>query len=258
VQKPFYPARNGYFFYKTFTARFIKKSSAIVTLSQYIQEELAVRFKVQEQAIKTIGSGIDASFKPLKWEEREVIKERFAEGYEYFVFLGGLHTKANFLSVLKAFSIFKKWQKSGMKLIIVRNAYEGFEKELERLSSYKFRSEVFIKKDLSKIDKAAIVGASYALIFPSYYPGFPVPVLKAIQSGVPVIASNNSSICEIAAEAVLYIDPAKPEEIAEQMKRIFKDEQLRNKLIEAGKLRSKLFSWDKTAALLWQVIEQTV
>ncbi len=47
-------------------------------------------------------------------------------------------------------------------------------------------------------------------------------------------------------------------EIAEQMKRIFKDEQLRNNLIEAGKIRSKLFTWDKTAALLWEVIEQTV
>jgi alpha-1,3-rhamnosyl/mannosyltransferase len=71
-----------------------------------------------------------------------------------------------------------------------------------------------------------------------------------------VISSNNSSIVEFAGNAALYIDPTKPEDIAAQMKKIYKDEQLRNQLIEEARTKSKLHNWDNTARLLWQLIQQ--
>ncbi|MCW3110178.1 MAG: glycosyltransferase family 1 protein [Segetibacter sp.] len=258
LKKRIYSPRNNYFYYKKYSSAFIKKSKSIVTLSNFVKEELAARYQVKKEAVQTLGSGTSASFKPIEWEEREEIKAQFAQGCEYFVFTGGLHPRANLLNLLKAFSIFKKWQKTNMKLVITGRFDTAFEKELDKLNSYKYRNEVFIKRDLSQTEMSAVVAASYAMIFPSYYEGLAMHVLDAIQCEVPLITSGNSSMSEIAGDAALYADPAKPEEIAEQMKKIFKDEQLRNKLIEAAKGRAKLFSWNKTAALLWQVIEQVV
>lgn len=257
LHKSYYSPYNSHTFYRRFTHFFIKKAKAIVTLSDFIKEELINRYK-PASAIQAIGSGVDDFYKPVEWEERESIKQQFAEGCEYFVFTGGLHPRANFLNALKAFSIFKKWQKSNMKLVVAGKFTDSLDKDLEKLHSYKYRNDVIIKRDASNEQMASIIAASYAMIFPSFYEGFATPVLAAIRCEVPVITSSNSSMSEIAADAALYADPYKPQEIAEQMKLIFKDEQLRNKLIEASKQRSELFSWNKTAALLWQVIEEAL
>ncbi|MCW3112745.1 MAG: glycosyltransferase family 4 protein [Segetibacter sp.] len=250
-------ARNSFSFYKTFFSRFIKKSSAVVTLSHFIKEEIATIAQVEGQNIYTIASGADAVYQPLHSEEREEIKAQVAEGWEYFVFTGILHP-ASLLNVLKAFSIFKKWQKTNMKLIIAGPFDHAFEKELEKLQSYKYKNEVFVKKELSAKELSKVVAASYALVFPSLYEGFALPVLNAMQCEVPVITTANSSMSEIAEGAGLYVGPGEPGELAEQMKKIFKDEELRNALIAGAKQRAKQFSWDSTAERLWKAIAQTV
>ncbi|GEO10526.1 glycosyltransferase family 4 protein [Segetibacter aerophilus] len=248
---------NGLSFYRRFFSSFIKKSKAIVTLSDFVKEELVTQYNVDRKIIQTIGSGTASSFKTFDWEEREAVKEQFADGHEYFVFTGGSYLRSNFLNVLKAFSIFKKWQKTRMKLLIA-GGFDAIEKDLEKLPSYKYRADVLVKRDLEQVELAKLVAASYAMIFPLSYGGFPVPVLESLKCGVPVITTKHSSMSEVAAEAGLYADPSSPEEIAEQMKKVFKDERLRNELIEAAKMRSEYFSWDKTAALLGQVVEQVV
>jgi len=107
---------------------------------------------------------------------------------------------------------------------------------------------------LPEKELAEITAGAYALIFPSFFEGFGVPVVEAMQSGVPVIASGNSSVPEIAGEAALYADPARFEEIAEQMIRLYKDETLRASLASRGLQQAASFSWDRTAALMWESI----
>lgn len=245
-----------YGFYKRYTRGFLKKAKAIATLSGFIKEELSANYKIVKTAIHTIGSGVSAYYNPIDWKQREVIKEQFAKGCEYFVFSLGIRSRVNFLNVIKAFSIFKKWQKSNMKLVLIGAFDPAFDKELNVLTSYKFRDEVFINRNLSEKETAEVVAASYALIFPSVYEGFALPIAEALHCEVPVITSNNSSISEIAGNAALYVDASKPEDIAEQMKKIYKDEQLRNKLIEEGRMNAKQYNWNKTSELLWQGIQQ--
>jgi len=257
LRKKNYFPYSSYSFYKKFTDGFIKKAKAVVTLTDFIKDELVSRYKLEKDVIETVGRGVNVSYKPITWEEKEQIKERYAAGCEYFIFANSIH-RSNLLNTLKAFSIFKKWQKTNMKLFITGNFDEASKKELQKLVNYKYRNDVIVKEELPASEKPAVVAASYAMIFPSFYEGFGTPVLEALQSGVPVITSESSSMSEIAGDAALYINPSKPEDIAEQMKKIFKDEQLGSKLIEAGIQRAALYSWDKTTALFWKVIEQVV
>ena len=142
-----------------------------------------------------------------------------------------------------------------MKLIIVGGMHKA---QAEQLKTYKYRNELKIIEDASKQELARLTRAAYAVLLSSFCDGFTTRVLEAIKCEVPVITSPNTGMAEVAGDAALYANPDNPVEIAEQMKRIFKDEVLRFKLAENGKQRAKLYSWQKTRALTWQLIEETV
>lgn len=249
--------KNIRFFYNRFTNRFLKKAAAIAVFSDFIEKEITCKYAIAEGKITVIAIAAASLFTPLLWEERERTKDQYAQGCEYFIFTGGLEPRKNFISLLKAFSLFKKRQKTNMKLLVAGNL-EKYKHEAEKLNSYKYKSDIHLTGDLSAGDLARVIGAAYAMVFPSYYEGHGLTVLQAMQCEVPVITAAGSSMSAAAGEAALYADPAKPEEIAEQMKRIFKDELLRNKLIAAAKERIKLYNFDKTTALAWQAIEKAV
>jgi glycosyltransferase involved in cell wall biosynthesis len=249
---------NSLSFYKKYTASFLKKAKTIAALSTNVRDEIVSRYNVQADKIAVTQFAIPAFFKPINWEEREAIKDQYAEGFEYFIFSAGLHPANNLVSVLKAFSIFKKWQKSGMKLLIIASNDKYLKPELDRLSNYKHRNDVYIQKGLTPVAIADLVAASYALIYtPSNAPSAHI-ILEALQCDVPVIASNQDVIKDFAGESALYVDPAKPEEIAEAMKTIFKDENLRSKMIAVAKQQNEIFHQNKTSVAIAQLIDAAV
>ncbi|MBY0347676.1 MAG: glycosyltransferase, partial [Hydrotalea flava] len=92
--------------------------------------------------------------------------------------------------------------------------------------------------------------------YPSFFEGFGVPVIEAMQSGTPVICSNTGSLPEIAGNAALLAAPDNVEELAQQMQLIYKDEIKRNQLIDAGRLQAAKFSWEASAESFWEVMQQ--
>ncbi|MBW4668615.1 MAG: glycosyltransferase family 4 protein [Cyanomargarita calcarea GSE-NOS-MK-12-04C] len=84
-------------------------------------------------------------------------------------------------------------------------------------------------------------------VYPSHYEGFGLPVLEAMTLGAPVVTSNTSSIPEVAGDASILIDPNDPMQLAEGILKVISDRQLRQELINKGKERAKLFSWERTA-----------
>ncbi len=245
------------FSYKKFIAQFLKEAAAIAVFSDFTKKEIIDKYAVSEEKMTVIGGAADSSFKPLHWEEREKVKEQYAQGCEYFIFTGGINSQKNIIFLLKAFSVFKKWQKTNMKLLIAGNI-ERNKDFSEKLNTYKYKNEVFFAENLSVEELSKATAGAYAAILPFSDEGFTMAVLEAMQCEVPVITSADSSMAEIAGGAALYADPAKPEEIAEEMKRIFKDEHLRNKTAAAGKERAKQYNWDATITRAWQAVEKAV
>jgi glycosyltransferase involved in cell wall biosynthesis len=90
------------------------------------------------------------------------------------------------------------------------------------------------------------LGCARALVFASLYEGFGIPILEAFSCGTAVITSNISSMPEVGGDAVLYVDPLNVESIAEAIIKISSDEQLRQKLIAAGRERNKQWTWRRT------------
>ena len=106
-------------FAESTTAASIAKAKSVITFSEYLKNAIISKYKTGNDKIKVITPCADKNFKPFHWNKRETIKEKYADGNEYFLFCGAIHERNNLTNLLKAFSLFKKRQKSSMQLLLV-------------------------------------------------------------------------------------------------------------------------------------------
>ena len=246
------------FFYKRYTPKFLHKAKSIATVSQFSKKDIVEQYKIDEAKIGVVYSAAKQIFQPLSFDDQTTIKEKYTNGKEYFLYTGAIHPRKNLINLLKAFSIFKKRQQSGMKLVLAgRLAWKNNE-FLTLLKTYKYRTDVLLTGYLPEAELARLTASAYALIYPSLFEGFGVPVLEAMQCGVPVLTSGNTSMQEIGEDAALYFDANDCTDIAEKLMLIYKDETLRNNLIKKGFVIAKKYSWQQTADLLWANIVKAV
>ncbi len=255
---PSFIKRSHLLFYKRYTAKFLNKAKSIATVSEFSKQDMISHYNIAANKIDIVYSAAKEVFHPLTHEEREAVKNKYTGGKEYFVYAGAIHPRKNLINLLKAFSVFKKRQRSNFKLLLAGRLawkYESFTKSLE---TFKYRDDVVMTGYLEEEELVKTIGSAYAMVYPSLLEGFGVPVLEAMRCHVPVITSSNSAMQEIANGSALFVDANDHADIADKMMRIYKDENLRNELIQKGKHAASQYSWDKTAKLLWQSILKAV
>ena len=176
---------------------------------------------------------------------------------KYFLYLGRLESRKNITNLVRAYKLFCDKEKTKIKLVLAGAKGHGFSDiDLEIYKLLKNRCQIIMPGFIDDKYLPQLYSQAEAFIFPSLYEGFGLPILEAMSCGVPVIASNCSSLGEVAGDAVYYVDPKKPEEIAMAMKMITSDKKLRIKLIKDGFERVKKFSWQKTAEELYKIIKK--
>jgi glycosyltransferase involved in cell wall biosynthesis len=255
LQAPLLMKKGHARFYKKFTSAFLAKAKAIATVSEYSKKILVDKYNLNSGDVTVVHPGIDKIFQPVGWEEKELIREKYADGKAYFICSGGISQLSNLINLLKAFSFFKKRQKSNMMLLIAGNTDEAFKKELK---TYKFRDQVQLLESLDKAELAKITAAAYALVYPVLYADFAIAPLQAVQCQVPVLLSNAGALLSIFGDSALYINPDDFKDIAEKLMLVYKDEGKANELVKAGNELLLQYQPDKTADLLMQCIQQAI
>jgi glycosyltransferase involved in cell wall biosynthesis len=243
--------------YKVMTPKFLKKATRLVTVSEFSKQDIQAQYPQISKSLTVISGAARQGFVPLSWEQKEQVKEAYTEGYEFFLCVGGISPRKNMLNILKAFSLFKKWHKSNMKLVFAGRLAWQYQDFLEKLKTFKYRHDVVLTGYLEESLLQSLTGAAYAAMYISDFEGFGLPIVEAMQAGVPVVVANNSSMPEVGGEAVLYANAQDPETIAQQMQTLYRDEALREKLIQKGLAQAKTFSWEKAATLFWEEIVAT-
>lgn len=256
LEQPLLPAKSHLRFYKRFTPKFLAKAKMVITPSAFSKEALIKQYKTDEQKIDVVYNAISETYHPITFGQKELIKEKYAEGKEYFLFAGRLAPQNNLVNLLKAFSFFKKRQKSNMQLLIAASGND--EVFNTALRTFKFRNEVKLLTDLSSAALTDITAAAYAFVSPVFIEGFALSPLEAMRCEVPVVCSNTGTLTELCGDAALYVNPADFNDIAEKMMLLFKDENKRRELIKAGRVWSGQYSWDKSAGLLWQSLSRAI
>ena len=162
------------------------------------------------------------------------------------------------MNLVKAFEIFKNNSKnsansslqkgsSNCKLILAGKNGFGFEEIKKAIKTSEYKNDIILKSYISEKEKNELYQNANAFVLPSFYEGFGLPVLEAMNHGVPVICSKASSLPEITGNAALLIDPNDLEEIAKTINKVFSDNSLREKMIKRGFENVKKFNWEKCA-----------
>jgi glycosyltransferase involved in cell wall biosynthesis len=241
-------------YYLRNTPRFIRKAKHIVTVSEHAKADILQHYPEAAGKISVVYNDADPRFQPLDWNAREQVKTTLTAGCEYFLYTGAIHPRKNLVNLLKGFSWFKQRQKSNMKLVLCgRQAWKN-DQFRAQLASYKYRHDVILTGYLPQERLVEVMAAAYALVYPSHWEGFGLPVLEAMRSGVPVIVSNNSALPEIAGDAGLLVDPMDHEAWGKAMGLMYKDEDFRSACIAKGHVNAARFSWEQSARELRDVL----
>ncbi len=255
---PRFIPRGQLLYYRYFTPRFIEAASSVVTVSEFSKADIMKQYGVDPAKLTVIPNAARTSFVQLDYAEREMVKMKYTEGREYFICAGSIHPRKNLMNLLKAFSVFKKRQKSNWKLVLAGRLAWKYQDFLQAMKTYKYREDVLMTGYIGEMELAKLTASAYAMVYPSLLEGFGIPVVEAMQCGVPVITTKGSSMEEIAGEAALYADASNYQDIGEKMMLIYKDEQLRARLVSAGITRSSKFDWENSARAFWECISKTV
>lgn len=237
--------------YERYIPKFAQKAQRIITVSEFTKQDIVSQLKIDPDKIDVVYNGAHNAYHPLSEGECDLVKEKYTNGEEYFLFTGALHPRKNIINLLKAFVKFKRRQKSRIKLVIVGRMAWQFKDIAEAKARMPFKEDVVWTGYLNVSELAKITAGAYALVYPSLFEGFGIPILEAMTCHVPVIVSDTSSMPEVAGAAGLLVDPFSVDDIAQKMMLIYKDEDLRQELIEATKIQHQKFSWDKSAVQLW-------
>ena len=239
-------------YYKRYTPKFIRKAKTVATVSQFSKNDIVNQYKTDPDKIAVIYNGVKDVFRPTTFDVQQTVKDQYTEGSEYFLYTGAIHPRKNLVNLLKAFSIFKRRMQSSLKLVLAGRIGWKADEFLTLLKTYKYKDDVILTGYLEENRLAAITAAAYAMVYPSYYEGFGVPVLEAMKCGVPVLTSGNSAMQEISEGAALFFDPGNVDDMAYKLMFIYKQEGERKALIEKGKEIAGRYTWQQTADALWQ------
>ena len=243
-------------FYKKWMPRYLAYTDHIVTVSEFSKSELIAGYNVHPDKISVVYNGITDTYKPVDENQKRSTREKYANGRPYFLYLGAIHPRKNILTLIKAFEQFKSSHLSGHQLVLAGRASWHTEEVFKAIAQSQWKDSIHLPGYIPTADAATLVGSAEAMIYPSLYEGFGLPLVEAMACGVPVICSNVSSLPEVAGNTALLFDPLDSPHLAEHMKRISSEESLRNEMIASGHERSKFFSWDKAAVQVYEILEK--
>ncbi len=237
-----------------FFPKFAKKANRIITVSEYSKKDIAQTYSVPEGKISAIPNGASPSFLPIPHDKKQLVRDRLTRGKPYFLFVGSLHPRKNLKRLLSSYEEFiKRNPDSKYELLIVGTALwkdQNFSKNMDA----DIWKRIHFEGHVTLPELTQIMASANIFVYVPYFEGFGIPLVEAMQSGVPIISGNLTSLPEVSGEAALYCDPMSVQDIAAKMTELTTDTDLQKDLIQKGLKRAKQFSWDKAAEEVAQVI----
>jgi len=234
----------------------------IICISDYTKNEFCEYTKMAEERVLVTPLAASCHFYPV--QENSVIietKSRYniPEG-EYFLSLASFQPRKNFAHLITSFFDFvSEYDYKNLYLVIVGEKGWNYEQIYSSANiNEKLKSRIIFTGYVPDEDLSSIYSGARGFIFPSLAEGFGLPVLEAMQCGVPVICSNTTSLPEVVADASILIDPTNKDELCQAMLSLMSDSLLGSSLRVKGLQRAKKFSWAKCADETVKVYQKAV
>jgi len=246
------PEFNFEWFIKKYT-REVKKnaqiSKKIIADSKSTKNDIVNFFKIDPRKVDVVHLAADKTFRTLPADriDKNILK-KYKIDKKYILSVGTIEPRKNFITLIKAFNHIKQKKADfSYKLVIAgRTGWKSEDTYLERENS-PYREDILFTGRVPDRDLVQIYNQAELFVYPSLFEGFGLPPLEAMSCGLPVIASNTSSLKEVIGSAGILIDPNNLSGISRSIGDILENKNLKNKLVQKSLTHSDKFNWNKTA-----------
>ena len=243
-------------FYQTFQHRYLQKADQVITVSNFVKNDISEKIGISPEKIQVVHNASNNIFIPVDRDTKKEIKEKYSEGKPYFFYVGAVHPRKNVHGLISAFDSFKEKTNAPHQLLIGGRFAWQTGKVKTAFEESKHQKDIKFLGFISEEELPKLIGSAFAFVYVSFFEGFGLPLLEAMESDVPIITSNISSMPEVVEEAALLVNPHNLEEITNAMLHYFENEDLREKMIAKGRAQRQKFNWDKSAELMYSTIKK--
>ncbi len=227
----------------------IKRAKQIIAVSNATKQDIRELFNVASKKISIVPEAANTELLDLN-DRRDNIWKKYKLPKRYMLYVGTIDARKNLLVLLEAWKRLQTHRRetvSDVRLVLAGGVGHGGEPVAAMIKKMKLGSSVVQTGYVSHNHKVLLMKNATAFVFPSLYEGFGLPVLEAMQLGIPVITTNVSSLPEVAGSAAITLDPSDVEGLAQAMLKLLSDKTAWNRLSRKGVTQASKFSWAKTA-----------
>ncbi len=219
----------------------------IITISEYSKQDIVQYFDIPEEKISVVPLGVNRAFlKQVPEKEKEAVCKKFGLREEFFIFVGTIQPRKNLSRLIEAYESLPSALRQKHPLVIIGHYGWGEDALKKRLDTLNSHDTIHRFEDVTDQELYALLQSALAMVYPSLYEGFGLPILEGFASKIPVITSSTTSIPEVAGDAVCYIDPLSSVDIAAKMQQVAQDRSLRETMVQEGWQRVEHFSWERS------------
>ena len=226
--------------YRFVFRQLVKRARCILTDSTFSQKELASHLKCAPQRFEVVPLGGD-HLQDIQPDE-DILERHGLKDQPYILMVASRSPHKNTARLLQALTGLKGEPKFAL-------AGGSFNNVFQNEQTGQLPPNVIQLGYINDAELKSLYENALGFIFPSYYEGFGLPILEALNCGCPVLSSRAASLPEVGGETVLYFDPFSADDIREKLATFISDTRLRNELRQRGRLRAAQFTWEKTARL---------
>ena len=245
-------------YYHYFVPKFLHQATRIATVSEYSKADLIKHYHIAPQKIDVVYSAAKEVFRPVTDAVKTEMRNSYTQGKPYLLYVGSINARKNLQTMLLGFDKYKDEQGGDLQFLIA-GAMGWQNSDLQPvLDTMKHRADVIFLGRQSLHELVRLVGGAFALMYVSLFEGFGVPPLEAMACAVPVISSTASSLPEVCGSAAILVPPTDVQALAHAITQLCSNPALYHSLTQQGLAQAQLFTWQRTATLLWKSCERAI
>jgi glycosyltransferase involved in cell wall biosynthesis len=237
-----------------------RRARHILTLSEFSREDIIETYNIDPARVSVTPAAAPPGFAPVTDStELQRIRTTYGIEREYILSLGSIQPRKNLVRLIGAYSSLRRLRPDlELPQLVLAGKRGWLEKEIFRAAgTNEISRDILFTGYVPDKDLPALYSGSLCFAYPSYFEGFGLPVLEAMQCGAPVIAGNRTSLPEVVGSAGMLVDPFSEAEIALALAKMIEDSGYRDALRVKGIERARAFNWQITARLTLQVYERS-
>lgn len=227
-------------------------ADAVIATSKQTADDIAFFYPVRPERLHVVYQSV--SMPPVTNALVKSVRARYKLPDTCFLYVGRIEERKNLLGILDAMRMIPH---KSFHLAVVGRAHAPYYKRcLQFIKKHGLTDRVMFYQDVSREELTGFYNHSVALLYPSYFEGFGIPIVEAQSSGTAVITSEGGCFGETAGEAALFVNPSESAQLAEAMTMVAEDAALRRRLVDKGATNAQRFTREKFTESVYEVYKR--